>query len=207
MCTKKDEEIAVYETNAEYIQKVLKVRPRGDLPICSSGLQVSSSDGIRASGHRRRKSAVQMHDIAPSTAEPQRLSRAAIESVANASFTSSDSGQHESTPKRSKPRFKIPKMTTPHGKRAGQPPLSRSKRSTLTAVTPNRKHTTVGLALSEDCDDENGGISKRRGSPRSMSDDSFDMGRLLVGTPFATGEIICGTGRAPTDEEDGVTEL
>ena len=89
------------------------------------------------------------------------------------------------------------------------------KRSALRPVSPNRRHTTVGFAISEkeheeedECEDEFV-LGERRGSLREigeMEQASFDMDGFLASTPFTPGNFVCGTGRGP-EEDEGTTEL
>ncbi|KAF2109231.1 hypothetical protein BDV96DRAFT_615909 [Lophiotrema nucula] len=155
--------------------------------------------------HRRRKSTLPKEDLDL---------RNMAGTQANASFTSSDSSRNGPTPKRAKPRptFKIPAMHTPYGQKAATTSRtharrsSPSKRSALKAMSPNRRHTTVGFAISDNEDsDENGDFGKRRGSFDAAEQASFDM-EGLAGTPFTPGDIAFETGREPNGDE-GTTEL
>ncbi|XPS94197.1 hypothetical protein M3J09_003521 [Ascochyta lentis] len=170
--------------------------------------------------HRRRKSAIKTQDLAPvSTPVVRDLNNTAMENVAEASFASSrDDSQNGSTPKRQKPRpsFKVPTMQTPSNQkpalasRSTSKKLSPVKRSALRQMSPNRRHTTVGFALSDTEEQvqmqEAGSARKRRGSLRGASQEDFDMDDFLAGTPLTPGAFTSGTGRVP-EEDATVTEL
>ena len=74
-------------------------------------------------------------------------------------------------------------------------------------MSPNRRHTTVGFALSEVESQgqvqEAGSARKRRGSHLEASQEDFDMDEFLAGTPLTPGAFASGTGRLP--EEDATT--
>ena len=78
-------------------------------------------------------------------------------------------------------------------------------------MSPNRRHTTVGFALSETEDQtqmqEAGSVEKRRGSLRGESQRDYDMDDFLAGTPFTPGAFTSGTGRLPDDTDVTTTEL
>ena len=166
--------------------------------------------------HRRRKSAIQTQDFAPkATTATQDFT-----GIAMASFASSGhDSQNGSTPKRQKPRpsFKVPTMQTPFNQkltlasRSTSKKLSPVKRSALRSMSPNRRHTTVGFALSETEDQEQaqgvGSAKKRRGSHRGASQEDFDMDDFLAGTPLTPGAFLSGTGKVPQDEDVTTTEL
>ena len=171
--------------------------------------------------HRRRKSALQTQDFAPkAAAATQGFTNAVMENVAEASFASSShDSQNGSTPKRQKPRpaFKVPTLQTPSNQkptlasRSTSKKLSPVKRSALRQMSPNRRHTTVGFALSETEDQtqmqEAGSVEKRRGSLRGESQRDYDMDDFLAGTPFTPGAFTSGTGRLPDDTDVTTTEL
>jgi chromosome segregation ATPase len=164
---------------------------------------------------RRRKSARHLEDdlSAQIPEGGQGITHTAMETVANASFSSGDSFSR--TPKRQKPRptFKIPAMHTPHGQKLGAAPkiLSHSsahaKRPALRAVSPNRRHTTVGVAF-EQLEEKEGG-EKKRSSLHLIQQGSFDMDTFLASTPmpFTPGNVVFGTGREPTEQQEETTEL
>jgi hypothetical protein len=139
-----------------------------------------------------------------------------MENVANASFVSSDSysSQNGSTPKRSKVRssFKVPAMHAPYtqnpilSSRSISKKLSPIKRSALRQLSPNRRHTTVGFAATDNEEghpDEMRSVRKRRGSLQDVEEADFDMEELLAGTPLTPGNFAAGTGRVPDDDDDG----
>ncbi|KAF2691527.1 hypothetical protein K458DRAFT_353332 [Lentithecium fluviatile CBS 122367] len=168
--------------------------------------------------HRRRKSALQTQEISrKAPAATQVVSSTAMENVANASFTSSDShpSQSGSTPKRPKPppSFKAPSMHTPYSNKpllvskSVSKKLSPAKRSALRPISPNHRHTTVGFAIPENEVElehsQNLSLSKRRGSLQNAEQAGFDMEEFVAGSPFTPGAFMSGTGRLP--EDDGST--
>ncbi|KAJ4362195.1 hypothetical protein N0V95_001543 [Ascochyta clinopodiicola] len=166
--------------------------------------------------HRRQKSAMRSHDLAPNSTTFQTLDGTDLDKDVEASFASSrDDSQNGSTPKRQKPRpsFKMPMMQTPSNQRPAlasrstSKKLSPVKRSALRQMSPNRRHTTVGFALSETEDQVQMQVAdsarKRRGSLRGASQEDFDMDDFLAGTPLTPGAFASGTGRLP--EDDGTT--
>ncbi|ORY11520.1 hypothetical protein BCR34DRAFT_624776 [Clohesyomyces aquaticus] len=164
--------------------------------------------------HRSRKSTLAANEPVPLGAEG--VTNTAMEHLANASFNSTDSSKNGSTPKRAKPRpsFKIPAMNTPYGHKSGVPStslskkLSSTKRQVLKAVSPNRRHTTVGFAITENDDDDDVECTgERRGSLHSIDQGSFDTEAFMGGTPFTPGNFFCGTGRIPDDADEEATEL
>lgn len=171
--------------------------------------------------HRRRKSALQtLEDVPKVPRGTQGAISTAMENVANASFASSDShsSQNGSTPKRSKlrPSFKVPAMHTPYtqktilSSRSVSKKLSPLKRSALGQLSPNRRHTTVGFAASENEEDlpsEMRSVRKRRGSLLRVEEVDFDMEDFLAGTPLTPGNFAAGTGRVPDDDDATATEL
>ncbi|KAJ4992727.1 hypothetical protein SVAN01_01773 [Stagonosporopsis vannaccii] len=171
--------------------------------------------------HRRRKSALQTQDSAPkATATGQNLTDTVQEKVTEASaVVSGHESQDGSTPKRQKPRpsFKEPTMQTPLEQRpilascSTSKRLSPVKRSALRQMSPNRRHTTVGFALSETDSSsqaqEAGSATNRRESHRGPSQEDFDMDDFLAGTPLTPGAFASGTGRVPEDDASITTEL
>lgn len=171
--------------------------------------------------HRSRKSAIQTLQGTPKTTRGmQELTSTAMETLANASFASSDShsSQNGSTPKRPKPRpaSKVPAMQTSLTQksvlstRSVAKKLSPTKRSALRQLSPNRRHTTVGFTVSDN-DEENANelrsVRKRRGSLQGIEEAEFDMEYFLAGTPLTPGNFTTGTGRLPDDDDMTVTEL
>lgn len=168
--------------------------------------------------HRRRKSSIKPQGLAPpqGTAEVPGITNT-MEHVANASYGSSDASSRDgSTPKRPKPRpsFKIPSMQTSYGQnphlasRSVSKQLSPRKRAALRAVSPNRRHTTVGFAIEENEEHDEETKGNRRGSLHFGEQASFDMDRYLDSTPITPGHVICGTGREPEEEfGEETTEL
>ncbi|KAF2997399.1 hypothetical protein E8E13_005156 [Curvularia kusanoi] len=169
--------------------------------------------------HRRRKSPIHTQDF-KSKMDTISQGCASTENVTEVSFTPTEHhSQNGSTPKRQKPRpsFKVPTMQTPFSQRptlasrSTSRKLSPVKRSALRQMSPNRRHTTVGFALSETEEQEQipqlGSTRKRRGSHCEPSQDDFDMDDFLAGTPFTPGAFASGTGRLPEEDEVTTTEL
>lgn len=166
--------------------------------------------------HRRRKSALQdSEEAARASRDTRGATSIAMESVANASFASSDShsSQNGSTPKRRKPRpsFKISAMQTPYtqkpvlSSRSVSKKLSPIKRSALRQLSPNKRHTTVGFTVSEneaECLREVRSGRKRRGSLAGVEEADFDMEDFLAGTPLTPDNFTTGTGKMPDDDDD-----
>lgn len=170
--------------------------------------------------HRRRKSTLQTQGLRTKTSiETQGITSTAMEGVANASFASSDSHSSQPTPKRSKPRpsFKVPSMQTPYThkpvltSKSVSKKTSPIKRSALRQMSPNRRHTTVGFAISdneeEQVSQETRSVRKRRGSLQSTQQPDFDMDDFLAGTPLTPGNFAAGTGRVLEDDDVTTTEL
>lgn len=165
--------------------------------------------------HRRRKSAIHTQDSAQKAdAANEGFTNTEVENVAEEFIA-----QNGSTPKRQKPRpsFKMPTMQTPFNQkptlasRSTSRKLSPVKRSALRQMSPNRRHTTVGFALSETEDQGHmqlsGSTRKRQGSQCEESQDDFDMDDSLAGTPFTPGAFASGTGRLPEEDDTITTEL
>ncbi|KAJ8111954.1 hypothetical protein OPT61_g5568 [Boeremia exigua] len=171
--------------------------------------------------HRRRKSAIQTQDLDPRIiGATHGIDDTPAEHVAQELFDSSGhDSQNGSTPKRQKPRssVKMTTMQTPFDRRptlasrSTSKKLSPIKRSALRQMSPNRRHTTVGFALSEHEDQrqtqEVGSAAKRPRSYREASQEDFDMDDFLAGTPFTPGAFASGTGRLPEEDEATTTEL
>jgi predicted nucleic acid-binding Zn-ribbon protein len=171
--------------------------------------------------HRRRKSAIQTLDDEPTVPRgAHSITSTAMENIANASFVSSDSysSQNGSTPKRSKPRpsFKVPAIHTPYtqkpilASRSISKKLSPMKRSALRQMSPNRRHTIVGFAVSENEEmypNEMGSVSKRHGSLQGVEEADFDTEEFLGGTPMTPENFAAGTGRVPDNDYETTTEL
>ncbi|KAF2790112.1 hypothetical protein K505DRAFT_327781 [Melanomma pulvis-pyrius CBS 109.77] len=221
VCSRKDEELEELRSLRSRVQALMSVPSDNHLPIRTS----IANNPRTPRQHRRRKSAIPTQDLPPkATTGTQGITNTAMEHIANASFTSSDSSRDGSTPKRAKPRptFKILSMNVSSTQNPVYPSqslakkLSPAKRSALGQLSPNRRHTIVGFAIPEKDEEEEHegkddfGLGKRRGSLGGMDDmvqASFDMdGFLAASTPFTPGNIACGTGRVPEEEESG-TEL
>lgn len=159
--------------------------------------------------HRRRKSAIQrpLQDAAPlDSIETQGFTDTAMENIANASFTSSDSSTRKPTPKRLKPRpsFKIPATRDPYGHKTLNTSRSSSKRQALKSISPNRRHTTAGFATTENENfDEKRSLGEKKGSLHSIDQESFSIDDFHTSTPFTPGNFVCSTGREPPDCETG----
>lgn len=167
----------------------------------------------------KRKSAMKSDDVArpKGTIDLQSFTSTALEDAANASFGSSESGERNgSTPKRAKTQLSLKSagVRTPY---KPKPKLARPSgiqemhtRAALGAISPNRRHTTVGFALSKDGECDEGDLdTKRRGSLQFGTQASFDMNETLASSPFTPGKVMCGTGKDPEDEEaeDDTAEL
>jgi hypothetical protein len=223
---------------SEQEEELKELRAMRKALLVSMGLATQNSPAIRSASrsqrdaselhtprdtreHRRRKSALR------ATAEGFNSSRAiqdatstAMETVANASFASSDSqsSQNGSTPKRPKhrPSFKVPTMQTPYtqkpvlASRSISKKLSPIKRSALRQLSPNRRHTTVGFASSHNEEERPNKLRtgrKRRGSLQEHEEMDSDMEEFLAGTPLTPGNFSTGTGRLPDETDVTATEL
>ena len=170
--------------------------------------------------HRRRKSTIHTQDVVPKGAMSTQANTT-TEIIANTSFASSESRSSQGggpSPKRPKPRpsFKVPAMHTPHTQRpvltsrSVSKKLSPNKRSALRPMSPNRRHTTVGFAMSEDEGEyhfnETRSARKRRSSLQNVEQEDFDMDDFLAGTPLTPG-FVAGTARVPEDDDGTTTEL
>jgi chromosome segregation ATPase len=163
---------------------------------------------------RRRKSAIHTQDLAQKVDAANQGYNTEVENVAEEFIA-----QNGSTPKRQKPRpsYKMPTMQTPFNQkptfasRSTSRKMSPVKRSALRQMSPNRRHTTVGFALSETEDQGHmqlsGSTRKRQGSQCEESQDDFDMDDSLAGTPFTPGAFASGTGRLPEEDDTITTEL
>jgi peptidoglycan hydrolase CwlO-like protein len=213
------------DTCAEKDDELFELRSLRSKVLASVGLAASNSlpirTGVHDAGtsrkHLRRQSTVQPQDLQapPATAGTNGVTNADMENIANASFTSSDSSRNGSTPKRPKPRpsFKVPTIRTPNHSKTSLPSrpvpqkLSLTKRTPLRAVSPNRRHTTVGFVTSEMEDhDDKVERGKGKGGLHTIEYGSFDMDGFLEGTPFTPGMFDHSTGRMPEDTEE-TTEL
>jgi predicted nucleic acid-binding Zn-ribbon protein len=162
-CTEQEEELEELRTMRRNLLAGLGVASQHPLAIRSGPrAQADAAEQIPRAPreHRRRKSAIQTLQGTPKvTRSTQGITNTAMETIANASFGSSDShsSQNGSTPRRSKPRssFKASSMYTPYTQkpvlsaRSVSKKLTPSKRSALRQLSPNRRHTTVGFAVSE----------------------------------------------------------
>jgi hypothetical protein len=76
----------------------------------------------------------------------------------------------------------------------------------LGTISPNRRHTSVGFALSRVEEDDGGERNtKRRGSLQVGTQALFDMDEMFPSSPFTPGNVICGTGKDPEEEETTIT--
>ena len=169
----------------------------------------------------RRKSAIQIQDLAiKTTRSSQRLTDMAQENdIEDKLAVPGHDSQDGSTPKRQKPRpsSKVPTMQTPLyqrptlASRSTSKRLSPVKRSALRQMSPNRRHTTVGVAFSEteiqNQAQEAALATKRGASHRGVPQEDFDMDEFLAGTPFTPDAFASGTGRLPEAEDATTTEL
>ncbi|KAH7078824.1 hypothetical protein BKA63DRAFT_408352 [Paraphoma chrysanthemicola] len=224
-CSEQEEELEELRALRKNVLAGLGLASQHSLPIRSTSRdlkEISDTQNKRPSReHRRRKSVAQILDGASTTARnTQGVTSTAMETIANASFASSDSqsSQNGPTPKRPKPRpsFKIPTMRTPRtqkpavAQRSVSDKLSPSKRTALRQVSPNRRHTTVGFIVSDDdaaYHTELRSVRKRRGSLHGVHEADIDMDDFMAGTPMTPGNFATGTGRIPDDEDVTTTEL
>ncbi|KAF2132227.1 hypothetical protein P153DRAFT_383117 [Dothidotthia symphoricarpi CBS 119687] len=220
-CTEQEEELEELRTLRRNVLKSFGLATPNPLAIRSAARpQTETNDPQTPRApreHRRRKSAIQTQDVMPkATGSTQGPPNTTMENVADASSDSHGS-QNGPTPKRPKPRpsFKVPAMHTPYtqkpilNSRSLSKKLSPSKRSALRQLSPNRRHTTVGFAASENEEeyqyDETTSARKRRGS---LQQPDFDMDDFLAGTPLMTpGRFETGTGRVPDEDDVTTTEL
>jgi len=228
LCSEQEEELQELEelrAMRRNLRAELGVASQHPLAIRSASASKAQEDTAERAPrvpreHRRRKSTIQTLQGAPKTTRStQGITSTAMENIANASFASSDShsSQNGSTPKRAKPRpsFKVPSTQTPYTQkpvlstRSVSKKASPSKRSALRQLSPNRRHTTVGFAASENEEDrgnEMRSVRKRRGSLQGISEADFDMEDFLAGTPLTPG-FTAGTGRIPDEDDATTTEL
>ncbi|KAF1913649.1 hypothetical protein BDU57DRAFT_502327 [Ampelomyces quisqualis] len=224
-CSEQEEELEELRTLRKNVLASMGLATQNPLAIRSASRSQRDATDLHTPRvtreHRRRKSTLQ------ATAEGVKSSRAlqgatstAMETVANASFASSDSqsSQNGSTPKRPKhcPSFKVPAMQTPYTQkpilvsRSISKKLSPIKRSALRQLSPNRRHTTVGFASSQneqERPDKLRSLRKRRGSLQEHEEEDFDMEDFLAGSPLTPGNFATGTGRLPDDTDVTTTEL
>ncbi|KAF1995767.1 hypothetical protein P154DRAFT_580477 [Amniculicola lignicola CBS 123094] len=188
--------------------------------------QTKEDFGIpRTPRDRRRKSSVQAqgrNEAPMDNVVTRGITSTAMEDIANASFASSNSrGDDGSTPKRAKTcatraSFKSSAIPTSFNDRkptlarleamGRAKPLTPTKRSALRTLSPNRRHTTVGFALSEADESEETGKGTRRTSTHMVENAAFDMDAHLASTPFTPGDVVFGTGRGPEEEFGGESE-
>jgi hypothetical protein len=224
-CTEQEEELDELRTLRKNVLASFNYTSQNPLAIRSSSR--AQKDVIEPQTprlpreRRRRKSALQT--LSEATTVPKGthgVTSTAMEHIANASFASSDShsSQNGPTPKRAKPRpsFKVPAMHTPYTQKpifassSVSKKLSPIKRSALRQLSPNRRHTTVGLTVSENDDNapsELISVRKRRGSLQGIEGADFDMEEFLAGTPLTPGNFAAGTGRVPDNDDETATEL
>ncbi|KAF2643460.1 hypothetical protein P280DRAFT_422344, partial [Massarina eburnea CBS 473.64] len=144
--------------------------------------------------HRGQKSVQMPIAVLGATASAQAISNTTMETVANASFTSSESPSppNESRPKRQRTSFKASALPAPCINKSLKPTSSKAsptKRSPLSSLSPNRRHTTVGFAITEEDDhqDRKQSLSarKRKASLHEIFDQgSFNEDSFLTGTPL-----------------------
>lgn len=221
-CTEQEDELDELRTMRRNLLAGLGVASQHPLAIRSaSRVQQDTAERTPRAPreHRRRKSAIQTLQGTPKTTRStQGITNTAMETIANASFGSSDSqsSQNGSTPKRARSSFKAPSMQTPFTQkpvlstRSVSKKSSPSKRSALRQLSPNRRHTTVGFAVSENEEEYGNGVRsarKRRGSLQGIEEADFDMEDFLAGTPLTPGNFASGTGRIPDDDNATTTEL
>jgi hypothetical protein len=137
------------------------------------------------------------HDLDVQTGATRGVTKTAMDHLADASFSSSSQVSWEgSTPKRSKLRPSSKDlsahMTNNNTSTISKTFSNRSKanRSALQPISPNRRHTAVGVPANERKDEEEGRRSlplrKRRGSSQGSEEVDFDMAFAGSGR-FATG--------------------
>jgi hypothetical protein len=219
-CVEKDAELDELKSWRSRVLQSMGL-PTEDIPKPSCPRQSTQSGSQQSMRHRRpHKSLTQPPvDIPPvqASAGIPGINGTAMDNVANASFSENDCSERDgSTPKRPRPRpsFKVPDMHTPHSRLSGRihkTASKQTKRPALGALSPNRRHTTVGLMISENEEyEDTSGAAKRRGSLQFHEQESFDMDGLLSGTPFTPGKFGCSTQRVPEEDEgtgDQTTEL
>ncbi|KAF2867203.1 hypothetical protein BDV95DRAFT_503161 [Massariosphaeria phaeospora] len=220
-CLGKDEELQKLKHERIALQAFLNGSADNPVTI-DSGLQSNNALRTRATTqHRLRKPILQTEDIVPRAATgTQGVTNTAMEDVANASFSSSDSyfSQDGPTPKRTKPRRSVrtPSVQASYSSKAGLssrtvPKLAATTKSAaLKPMSPNRRHTTVGFAITEKEEDKyetqkSSDFGGRRGSLHNMEQVEFGLDGTLASTPFTPGAFTTGTGRDP--EEGTTTEL
>lgn len=169
--------------------------------------------------HRRRKSALLTEENVPKPKTDARsIVNTSMETIANAPFASSDSHSSQRSgpaPKRPKPypAFKVPAMQTPFtqnpalASKSASKRLSPDKRSALRQMSPNRRHTSVGFAVSEHQEEQPRNKvrsgRKRQSSLQILEQTDFDMDDdSLADTPLTPGNFMAGTGRVPEEDED-----
>lgn len=166
-----------------------------------SRLAHQAPDSRSPRSHRRRKSTKMAQDPPVGALnDTQSISNTAMDTLANATFSSSGSvsSQSGSTPKRPKMRssFKVPTMHTPYSNRVATASKSTSrrspptKRSVLRAASPDRRHTTVGFTVPENQvvqnSQQNLPFGKRRASLGEDDQLDSDVDSFLAGTPRCT---------------------
>lgn len=223
LCEEQEEELEELRTLRKNVLASMGLATQN--PLTSQATSRSNKNGLIPETprdpheHRRRKSATQPQNVATRAARATHgHADTAQENFTEASIADpGHDSQGGSTPKRQKPHpsFKVPTMQTPFAprptaaSRSTSKRLSPLKRSALRQMSPNRRHTTVGFALSEtgsqDQAQEAGSALKMRGSHLDLSQEDFTMDDSLVGTPFTPGAFASGTGRVPINEDDATT--
>jgi hypothetical protein len=160
---------------------------------------------------RRVSKVTYQHDHDMQTGATQGVTNPAMDHLADASFSSSSQVSREgSTPKRSKLRPSSKDLSA-HMKYNNPSTISKTlsrrskaQRSALRPISPNRRHTTVGVLANERKDDEESRQSlplrKRRGSSQGSEEADFEMAFE------ASGRFAAGAG-AWRQEDGSTTEL
>ncbi|KAL5418539.1 hypothetical protein PMIN03_001018 [Paraphaeosphaeria minitans] len=152
------------------------------------------------------------HDIKPGLT--QGITNTIMNYLADASFSSNSQDSRDgSTPKRSKLRHtskdlsaRVPYSNPSTTSKTSERP--QTQRSALQPISPNRRHTTVGIPVTERKDEAGRPslpLRKRRGSSRGSGEEDPDM-FFAASTPFTPGNFAAGTGTW-RQEDDSITEL
>lgn len=136
----------------------------------------------------------------------QGITDTAMEHSADASFiSSSQTSRDGSTPKRSKPRHLSKDLSAHVTTTSKASRRTQAQRAALRPISPNRRHTTVGVLVTgrkEEAGRHSLPLRKRRGSSGERDEEQFTTS-FVESTPSGPGQYA-GTWR----QEDGsITEL
>ncbi|KAF2440577.1 hypothetical protein P171DRAFT_435362 [Karstenula rhodostoma CBS 690.94] len=161
---------------------------------------------------RRVSKAAYQHDQPGPT---HGITNTAMDHLADASFSSNSQVSRDgSTPKRSKPRPSSKDLSArvsynnPSTISKTSSTRPKSQRSALRPISPNRRHTTVGVPVTEREDDQGRQslpLRKRRSSSRGSDEEDFEMA-FAASTPFTPGRFAAGT-ETWRQEDGSTTEL